>query len=397
MSSPVAKQIDSINALDTNSVFLLDKNGVVYQNIEQVENIGVKVPPLFAGWHSLGGHKIRQIITTVNADQRVEVFALGGDYQIYHQWQLNTNDVNSPWSGWAGDLLLPKVKFKVVEAKLTSSGRIIVLAVDEKGVIHYVTQDSPSGGGAAEGFSVWNAWDNTDLAGNDVATIEAILNPHDGLMDLFVLGGDNGIYHRRQLNKLVLNPGEFETAEVWGYWDNSLAINKPNISLAGATYNTIDYFAIVPNAANALQIFALCNATSKHAAIPNIFIFNTKASADPGSAWSGWEIFDNTADNPLIDPTLRAQSGRIVSVGVVKNLDNGIDVFALTGDEVLHFWEDNNPEWSQSEAFLKCNEIIVLTDINAETTEDDRTVVGWGLGENIYAKEFEFFNQAYPF
>jgi hypothetical protein len=45
----------------------------------------------------LGGTAIQQIVVANNVDGRLEVFGLGGNRHVYHDWQLA---VNGDWNGW---------------------------------------------------------------------------------------------------------------------------------------------------------------------------------------------------------------------------------------------------------------------------------------------------------
>ena len=52
----------------------------------------------WSGWASLGGIITSMPSVTINADRRLEVFALGTDNALWHLWQTAPN---SGWSGWA--------------------------------------------------------------------------------------------------------------------------------------------------------------------------------------------------------------------------------------------------------------------------------------------------------
>jgi hypothetical protein len=52
----------------------------------------------WSSWDSLGGG-ITQIATAVNADGRIEAFAIGTDKALYHIYQTSPG---GPWSSWSG-------------------------------------------------------------------------------------------------------------------------------------------------------------------------------------------------------------------------------------------------------------------------------------------------------
>jgi hypothetical protein len=130
----------------------------------------------FGGWSFLGGYDLQQLAVGNNADGRDEVFALGGDHAVYHQWQ----GVYGGWSGWAN--LGGNVQG--LQVGRDAKGRLEVVALDSAYHAWAIGQTSPNGG--------WGGW--TGLGG----TLEqlALGNDANGTLDVFGLGWDSQVYHR---------------------------------------------------------------------------------------------------------------------------------------------------------------------------------------------------------
>jgi len=100
----------------------------------------------WTGVISLGGWGLRDFAVAENADGRLEVFALGGDGAIYHQWQ--TAPASTAWSGWA---YLGGHDLQDVAVARNADGRLVMLAV---GADHYVYERRQVA--ANGGFGDWS-------------------------------------------------------------------------------------------------------------------------------------------------------------------------------------------------------------------------------------------------
>ncbi len=98
----------------------------------------------FQPWEDLAGKDLKSISPALNADGRLEVFALGGDNKIYHRWKQTTG----AWSEWAGLGLSQDITFQQVVPLRTPGGTITAFGLLSDGSPAEISQTSPNGGWA---------------------------------------------------------------------------------------------------------------------------------------------------------------------------------------------------------------------------------------------------------
>lgn len=156
----------------------------------------------WGGWFPLLGHDLQgSVCLARNADGRLEVFAVGGDGVVYHIWQQGPNGQGG-WSGWANlaDPSLPAIAS--LAAISTSDGRLYAFLMRSDGAVSYRAQVAPNGGWAAP----------IHLFGHNLRWPCALgINP-DGRLEIFVIGGDNQLYNRWQVDPTQ--------PDVWSDWVN---------------------------------------------------------------------------------------------------------------------------------------------------------------------------------
>ncbi len=136
------------------------------------------------GWNkyqSLGGSNLTHFATLVWLDGRSEVFALGGDGAIWHDfWDLS----KSAWSGWQS----LGGSFATGPGTVTwSNGTGELFAVDAAGKLWH----SWSGSGA----SFPNGWYAWTQMGSGMASRPSPVRWADGHAEVFVRGQDGQLYH----------------------------------------------------------------------------------------------------------------------------------------------------------------------------------------------------------
>lgn len=131
------------------------------------------------------GRELRRITATTNQDGRLEVFAIGGDRQLY-SFAQNTTTSGLVETGWT-TRLLEGHDFREVAATRDGSGRLVVFTLGSDGRAYARAQEQPNGR-----FGPWFG-----LEGRDLVRISAARQAA-GSVTLFALGQDGALYSRTQ-------------------------------------------------------------------------------------------------------------------------------------------------------------------------------------------------------
>jgi hypothetical protein len=140
----------------------------------------------WSGWQSLGG-KLTSSAAAASASGsgRIDVFVRGTDGAI---WQRTTTNKGSSWSGWTSRG--GQIPVNTVPAACSwSSGRVDLFANGTDGQLwwKYTTN----------GGSSWTGWQGlSEPLGKSLTSSPAAAAPASGIMDVFVRGGDNGLWKR---------------------------------------------------------------------------------------------------------------------------------------------------------------------------------------------------------
>lgn len=144
------------------------------------------------GWLGLGKPSskvsIRSHVVGRNADGRQEIFAVGDDHALWQQWQVAPNN---GWSEWK-TLGTPARKISLTD-RLTvgtnQDGRQEVFAVGGDGNVWQIWQTAPN-----NGWSHWGKLGEPPAGIRDADRITVGRN-QDGRQELFVMGGDDALWH----------------------------------------------------------------------------------------------------------------------------------------------------------------------------------------------------------
>ena len=98
----------------------------------------------FSTTEDLAGHDLAEVCAALNADGRLEVFALGGDGKIYHRWKV----ASGQWSEWTGLGATQDATFTDLVALRTPQGPIASFALLSDGQPATIAQTAPNGGWA---------------------------------------------------------------------------------------------------------------------------------------------------------------------------------------------------------------------------------------------------------
>jgi hypothetical protein len=132
-------------------------------------------------WTGLGGYA-RALAVGSNSDGRLEVFVVGGNNQVYHQYQTAANSsFNGSWASLGGSA-------QSVSVAREQNGRMDVFAVWSDNTVRYIRQAASADWG--------QAWIN--LGGWALARSVTVGTNSDGQLEIFVIGGNNQVYHQYQ-------------------------------------------------------------------------------------------------------------------------------------------------------------------------------------------------------
>ncbi len=174
-------------------VFALTSSGEIFEIWQQTVNDENS----WSQWTTLGkpaGVNISRPAVSRNLDGRLELFAEGDDGGIWNVWQLWPN---SFWSPFWGNLGKPAGISFVNHNPVVgthSDGTMDVFVVGSDYNAWHIQQSAPSNG--------WGSWQSLyrPFRANLVLLTDQITvgRNKNGLLDLFAIAGDNGIYHVQQ-------------------------------------------------------------------------------------------------------------------------------------------------------------------------------------------------------
>ena len=144
------------------------------------------------GWNVLGMQYLwpDDPVVAQNADGRLEVFIVGSDRRLYHKWQTAAN--SSTWSdGWAslGGQWSHRRRPAVAQ---NADGRLEVFLVGLDKQLHHRSQTAAN---SSQWSEIW-----TVLGGQEwpPSSDPSIGRNADGRLEVFLVGSDKQLYHRRQ-------------------------------------------------------------------------------------------------------------------------------------------------------------------------------------------------------
>jgi hypothetical protein len=156
----------------------------------------------WTGWTALDGDELSgPVAIAPNADGRWEAFVVGGDGGVYHRWQVDTNPAIA-WHAWTTLIDSRITKSADLRAALGGAGTIAVVLMYPNKSLGCVMQTSPNG--------LWGV--NVDLGGQDLRFPCAINFTADGRLEVAVVGGNQHLYMRWQI--------DISRPMLWAAWTN---------------------------------------------------------------------------------------------------------------------------------------------------------------------------------
>lgn len=177
-ANPHVNPIVALNSDGRQELFVVGKTGNLYHNYQTNAN------GAWSGWISLGGTWAQNSQPAVgrNSDGRLEVFIIGTDGQMNHAWE-GTAGNSSSWSGWAqlGGHWTQTAK---VDCGVNADGALDVFVVGTDGQLNHDYQTS--GGN----WSGWNIMGGSWSQNVDIAAI----SDADGRQEVLLIGNTGNLY-----------------------------------------------------------------------------------------------------------------------------------------------------------------------------------------------------------
>lgn len=255
-------------------VFGVGTDNALWHNWQDAPHAGP-----WSGWASLGGVLDSDAAVADNSDGRLEVFVRGSDNALWHNWQ--TKPHAGPWSSWAS---LGGVITSNPAVFVNSDGRMEVFARGTDDALWHIWQTAPHSG-------PWSSW--TSLGGV-ITSDPVVIDNADGRLEVFARGTDDALWHIWQTAP---------HAGPWSGWNSlgGVITSDPAVGL---------------NSDGRLEVFARGTDEALW------HIWQTAPHAGP---WAGWASLGGVITS---DPA------------VYVNSDGRLEVFARGTDEALwHIWQ----------------------------------------------------------
>jgi hypothetical protein len=255
----------------------------------------------WSGWYTLGGSLLGEggvdgggLAVDRNAYGALEVFAVWTDHSLRHNWQLTPGGA---WSGWVS---LGGIVYDAPSIARYSDGRLEVFAEWQGGVPWHIWQLRPAG--------AWSGWASlgVPIAGQSINGSPVVAMNAYGRPEVFVSS--------------FTNDSDPNPLSLWHTWLNPNGLWSDWYPLGGSDNWRL---AVTSNLDGRLEVFT----STLESSLLHIW------QVTPTSVWSGW---DRLGDGVFGDPV------------VARNTDGRLEVFAITesNSDLVHAWQLPGGGWS---------------------------------------------------
>jgi hypothetical protein len=334
--NPHINPVVGFNSDGRQELFAIGNTGQMYHMYQTSPNSG------WSAWISLGGTLAQNAIPAVgrNSDGRLELFVIGPGGTVYHMWETTAGSSTS-WSAWTslGASGLPATACLATGTNANGIMEVFVIGTGNQLYHNYQT-----GGGN------WSGWIGMGGNWNPNACIVAG-NNLDGRQEVFLIGNTGNLYH---INQTAPNGGWSGFGNLGGSWSQTA---RP---------------ALGRNADGRLEVFIIGSSTHLHHIWQNSPNGSWSAWGDLGGSWqAGAKPITVNNQNGIIEIMLIGSTGNLyhnyaggggwsgwLSLGgsftqdirptIGRNLDGRIEVFATgPNKDMLHLWQNTpNGSWS---------------------------------------------------
>ncbi len=273
-------------------MFAIGANGAVEHDWQKAADVPQSPPADWNGWAGLSGVSSAGGIAVVkNEDNTVQVFVpTSGD--VY--WSQQPSPGGAPWSTWSDMTSSAGLGLANLTAGNNADGSLSLLGLNNGGVIYTVSENAPEIGWA----SGWSALNN---GGGDPK-----IKPG------YVLG--------RNLNGHLEIFGADSNGNIWHCWQTDAGGWSGWQELSGVQLNP--RLAVARNLGGELQVFGVDSSG-------NVW---TISQTSPGGGWNNWTEIPGATLKPGI-AIGQNKDGRLVLFGVSTQSPN----------DVLNIWQQGSP------------------------------------------------------
>jgi hypothetical protein len=284
-TNATANRTTAMNQNGTQAIFMGDQSGNLWYNSETTARSNT-----WSGWSNLGnpGNGVsfsHNPILGVNVDGRLEVFEIGSNGALYHNYQQAPN---GGWAGWFSLNTPSGTSIQAISVGTNQDGRMEVFEDGSNGSLEHLYQVTPNGG--------WSSWSSLGNPGQALGSLVVATN-QDGRQEIFANGANGQLYH---LYQVAPNKG-------WSGWSavasqSGFSFNKFTSSYQGPVTGS--------NANGHLDIFELdSNGNIEH-----------NYQQAPNGGWAGWSGFGK--------PT----GVNVTSLSINNNTDGELTI-VITGND----------------------------------------------------------------
>lgn len=263
-------------------IFYIGTNNQLYHNWQTTPG-----GPTWSGETSFPGDSAKDIAVGQNMDGRLEIFYIGINGTIYHNWQTTPGG-----STWFGETAFTGDRAQHIAVGQNYDGRVEIFYIGTQGHLLRNVQTTP-------GSTSWAG--ETAFAGDSAKQVTVGRNM-DGTLEIFYVGTNNNLYHNRQ------------TSANSTQWAGEVAF-------AGDSAKQI---TVALNSNNELEIFYIGT---------NNDLYHNWQTAPNSTVWQGETTFLGTGQTP------GPETGQQIAVSA--NGQSGLlEIFFIgTDNAIYHKWQ----------------------------------------------------------
>ena len=192
----------------------------------------------WSGETAFVGNRAKQIAVANNVDGRLEIFYVGSNNDLFHNWQTQTPDFHNQatLNTWAGEVRFAKNSADQVTVGTNSDGRLEIFYVGLNNELFHNWQNQPPDVTKPGTLNSWHG--EIRFAKNSAKQIAAVTNSMSEI-EIFYKGADDHLFRNAQ--KMPSNSNDPSTLNSW-------------IGEEGILKGNIRQVSVAPDAAQHLEI-----------------------------------------------------------------------------------------------------------------------------------------------
>jgi len=171
-------------------IFYVGTNNELYHNWQLQP--GISDNSNWAGETRFAKNSAKQVAVAQNADGRLEIFYVGTNNDLFHNWQLEPG-VSDPWN-WAGETRFPGDSAKQIAVAQNADGRLEIFYVGTNNELYHNWQMIPS-------ISDDSNWAGETRFPQDSAKQVVVAQNSNRRLEVFYVGTNDDLYHNWQVDQ----------------------------------------------------------------------------------------------------------------------------------------------------------------------------------------------------